>query len=258
MFTHSRKLKNFCQSEASEPAGFLCRGGWQGTEQAWERHDTYEVLSAACGDLLVRKLKGNFLVPRSPNMGQELCWGEWQQLEGGHRLRGRGASNSSSERSLSLASWHILWECFKPEAICSASCGSFFCWELIWPENTFFLLQAIFSLLCGHRNAFANLGQGQHMGRNRQLDVEEVMNSNTLVSCGSMMSFVWIQLFVDHTWTQSVNRLCYCRAAFNLDYLLSWTCSCAFIQFHSLYMLDLCDTGSPRRKNLVEIRCEHV
>lgn len=55
------------------------------------------------------------------------------------------------------------------------------------------------------------------MGRNKQLGVEEVINGNTLVSCGSMMSLVWIQLFVDHTYTESVKRLNYCRAAFSLD-----------------------------------------
>lgn len=59
VFTHSHKLENFCQGEASEPAGFLRRGGRQGAEQAG-RHDTYEVRSAARGGLLVRKLKGDF------------------------------------------------------------------------------------------------------------------------------------------------------------------------------------------------------
>lgn len=53
------------------------------------------------------------------------------------------------------------------------------------------------------------------------MNVQEVIAVNTLVSCGSMISFVWMQLFVGHTYTESVRTLYCCRAAFSLDYFLS-------------------------------------
>lgn len=62
----------------------------------------------------------SFLVPTSPNMGQELCGGKWQWLQGGCCLRGRGASTSSSVHRMCLALWFILWECFKMEICCFA------------------------------------------------------------------------------------------------------------------------------------------
>lgn len=37
-------------------------------------------LSAVCGYLLVHKPYRGFLVPKSPNIGQELSWGTWQWL----------------------------------------------------------------------------------------------------------------------------------------------------------------------------------